>query len=84
MQTIGFLGPAFFLTQLSRITSPAMAVLCMTCSQVCILICYDIYSLPPFILEMYCHYLNFELTMIALTVRPLCVNVINLVHILSK
>ncbi|KAI9109082.1 hypothetical protein K1719_019705 [Acacia pycnantha] len=33
MQTIGFLGPAFFLTQLSRITSPTMAVLCMTCSQ---------------------------------------------------
>nr|GLL33375.1 sodium-dependent phosphate transport protein 1, chloroplastic [Ipomoea trifida] len=33
MQTIGFLGPAFFLTQLSHVDSPAMAVLCMTCSQ---------------------------------------------------
>ncbi|KAK7333260.1 hypothetical protein VNO80_30025 [Phaseolus coccineus] len=33
MQTIGFLGPAFFLTQLSHINSPVMAVLCMTCSQ---------------------------------------------------
>ncbi|TXG74367.1 hypothetical protein EZV62_002946 [Acer yangbiense] len=33
MQTIGFLGPAFFLTQLSHINSPAMAVLCMACSQ---------------------------------------------------
>ncbi|TKY47126.1 Sodium-dependent phosphate transport protein 1 [Spatholobus suberectus] len=33
MQTIGFLGPAFFLTQLSHVNSPAMAVLCMTCSQ---------------------------------------------------
>lgn len=33
MQTIGFLGPAFFLTQLSHIDSPAMAVLCMACSQ---------------------------------------------------
>ncbi|CAB4282214.1 unnamed protein product [Prunus armeniaca] len=29
----GFLGPAFFLTQLSHINSPAMAVLCMACSQ---------------------------------------------------
>ncbi|KAJ0083890.1 hypothetical protein Patl1_31138 [Pistacia atlantica] len=33
MQTIGFLGPAFFLTQLSHVDSPAMAVLCMACSQ---------------------------------------------------
>uniref|UniRef100_A0A0D6QS61 Major facilitator superfamily (MFS) profile domain-containing protein n=1 Tax=Araucaria cunninghamii TaxID=56994 RepID=A0A0D6QS61_ARACU len=33
MQSIGFLGPAFFLTQLSHAKSPAMAVLCMTCSQ---------------------------------------------------
>ncbi|KAF2291630.1 hypothetical protein GH714_027732 [Hevea brasiliensis] len=33
MQTIGFLGPAFFLTQLSHVNSPAMAVLCMACSQ---------------------------------------------------
>ncbi|KAM7256309.1 hypothetical protein ACFE04_012050 [Oxalis oulophora] len=33
MQTIGFLGPAFFLTQLTHIDSPAMAVLCMACSQ---------------------------------------------------
>ncbi|KAG6412496.1 hypothetical protein SASPL_125175 [Salvia splendens] len=33
MQTVGFLGPAFFLTQLSHIDSPAMAVLCMACSQ---------------------------------------------------
>ncbi|OIT02541.1 PREDICTED: probable anion transporter 1, chloroplastic [Nicotiana attenuata] len=33
MQTIGFLGPAFFLTQLSHVDSPAMAVLCMSCSQ---------------------------------------------------
>ena len=35
MQSIGFLGPAFFLTQLSRVKTPAMAVLCMACSQVC-------------------------------------------------
>ncbi|XP_057851233.1 sodium-dependent phosphate transport protein 1, chloroplastic [Cryptomeria japonica] len=35
MQSIGFLGPAFFLTQLSHVNSPAMAVLCMTCSQGC-------------------------------------------------
>lgn len=35
MQSIGFLGPAFFLTQLSHVRSPAMAVLCMTCSQAC-------------------------------------------------
>ena len=34
MQSIGFLGPAFFLTQLSHVDSPAMAVLCMSCSQV--------------------------------------------------
>lgn len=33
MQTIGFLGPAFFLTQLSHVGSPAMAVVCMACSQ---------------------------------------------------
>ncbi|XP_027110779.1 sodium-dependent phosphate transport protein 1, chloroplastic isoform X1 [Coffea arabica] len=33
MQTIGFLGPAFFLTQLNHVDSPAMAVLCMACSQ---------------------------------------------------
>ncbi|CAA7017351.1 unnamed protein product [Microthlaspi erraticum] len=33
MQSIGFLGPAFFLTQLSRVKTPAMAVLCMACSQ---------------------------------------------------
>lgn len=39
MQTVGFLGPAFFLTQLSHIDSPVVAVLCMTCSQVCFLFC---------------------------------------------
>ncbi|XP_044503989.1 ascorbate transporter, chloroplastic-like [Mangifera indica] len=33
MQSIGFLGPAFFLTQLSNVRTPAMAVLCMACSQ---------------------------------------------------
>ncbi|KAI3873747.1 hypothetical protein MKX03_009832 [Papaver bracteatum] len=33
MQSIGFLGPAFFLTQLSHIDSPGVAVLCMCCSQ---------------------------------------------------
>ncbi|KAK8474572.1 hypothetical protein V6N12_024862 [Hibiscus sabdariffa] len=33
MQSIGFLGPAFFLTQLSSVRTPAMAVLCMACSQ---------------------------------------------------
>lgn len=33
MQSIGFLGPAFFLTQLSHVKTPALAVLCMTCSQ---------------------------------------------------
>lgn len=35
MQSVGFLGPAFFLTQLSHVNSPEMAVLCMTCSQGC-------------------------------------------------
>lgn len=34
MQSIGFLGPAFFLTQLSHVKTPAFAVLCMACSQV--------------------------------------------------
>ncbi|RZC57272.1 hypothetical protein C5167_004579 [Papaver somniferum] len=33
MQSIGFLGPAFFLSQLSKVRTPAMAVLCMACSQ---------------------------------------------------
>ncbi|KAK9280134.1 hypothetical protein L1049_013821 [Liquidambar formosana] len=33
MQSIGFLGPAFFLTQLSHVKTPALAVLCMACSQ---------------------------------------------------
>ncbi|XP_010426983.1 PREDICTED: ascorbate transporter, chloroplastic-like [Camelina sativa] len=33
MQSIGFLGPAFFLSQLSHVKTPAMAVLCMACSQ---------------------------------------------------
>ncbi|KAM0850165.1 hypothetical protein ACQ4PT_053260 [Festuca glaucescens] len=33
MQSIGFLGPAFFLTLLSKVRTPAMAVLCMACSQ---------------------------------------------------
>ncbi|KAK9103662.1 hypothetical protein Sjap_020916 [Stephania japonica] len=33
MQSIGFLGPAFFLTQLGRVNTPALAVLCMACSQ---------------------------------------------------
>ncbi|XP_006605417.1 ascorbate transporter, chloroplastic isoform X3 [Glycine max] len=33
MQSIGFLGPAFFLSQLSHVRTPAMAVLCMACSQ---------------------------------------------------
>ncbi|BAT97958.1 hypothetical protein VIGAN_09155200 [Vigna angularis var. angularis] len=33
MQSVGFLGPAFFLTQLSHVRTPAMAVLCMACSQ---------------------------------------------------
>ncbi|KAL3829674.1 hypothetical protein ACJIZ3_018476 [Penstemon smallii] len=35
MQSIGFLGPAFFLTQLSKVKTPALAVLCMACSQGC-------------------------------------------------
>jgi ACS family sodium-dependent inorganic phosphate cotransporter len=34
MQSIGFLGPALFLTLLSKVRTPAMAVLCMACSQV--------------------------------------------------
>ncbi|XP_061968987.1 ascorbate transporter, chloroplastic-like isoform X3 [Populus nigra] len=34
MQSIGFLGPAIFLAQLSHVRTPAMAVLCMACSQV--------------------------------------------------
>ncbi|EPS64644.1 hypothetical protein M569_10135, partial [Genlisea aurea] len=33
MQSIGFLGPAFFLSQLSHVTTPGQAVLCMACSQ---------------------------------------------------
>ncbi|OIT07332.1 PREDICTED: ascorbate transporter, chloroplastic [Nicotiana attenuata] len=33
MQSIGFLGPAFFLSQLSHVRTPALAVLCMACSQ---------------------------------------------------
>ncbi|KAH0448013.1 hypothetical protein IEQ34_021813 [Dendrobium chrysotoxum] len=33
MQSIGFLGPAFFLTQLSHINTPLLAVFCMACSQ---------------------------------------------------
>ncbi|KAG6434415.1 hypothetical protein SASPL_106048 [Salvia splendens] len=33
MQSIGFLGPAFFLTQLGNVKTPALAVLCMACSQ---------------------------------------------------
>ncbi|KOM27987.1 hypothetical protein LR48_Vigan477s001400 [Vigna angularis] len=33
MQSVGLLGPAFFLTQLSHVRTPAMAVLCMACSQ---------------------------------------------------
>lgn len=33
MQTIGFLGPAFFLSQLGRIDTVASAVICMVCSQ---------------------------------------------------
>ncbi|XP_062201748.1 probable anion transporter 4, chloroplastic isoform X2 [Phragmites australis] len=33
MQSIGFLGPALFLTLLSQVRTPAMAVLCMACSQ---------------------------------------------------
>ncbi|CAN1798259.1 hypothetical protein LINPERHAP1_LOCUS21615 [Linum perenne] len=34
MQSIGFLGPAFFLTQLCKVKTPAMAALCMACIQV--------------------------------------------------
>ncbi|CAN1798261.1 Ascorbate transporter, chloroplastic [Linum perenne] len=34
MQSIGFLGPAFFLTQLCKVKTPAMAALCMACSQI--------------------------------------------------
>ncbi|XP_028115680.1 ascorbate transporter, chloroplastic-like isoform X2 [Camellia sinensis] len=33
MQSIGFLGPAFFLTHLSHVKAPALAVLCMACNQ---------------------------------------------------
>jgi len=33
MQTIGFLGPAFFLTRLGSVATPAGAVACMMCSQ---------------------------------------------------
>ncbi|XP_039008249.1 ascorbate transporter, chloroplastic-like [Hibiscus syriacus] len=33
MQSIGFLGPAFFLTQLTYVRTPAMSLLCMACSQ---------------------------------------------------
>ncbi|KAG2588589.1 probable anion transporter 4, chloroplastic [Panicum virgatum] len=33
MQSIGFLGPALFLTLLSKVQTPGMAVLCMACSQ---------------------------------------------------
>ncbi|KAL7258974.1 hypothetical protein ACSBR1_004972 [Camellia fascicularis] len=33
MPSIGFLGSAFFLTQLSHVKTPALAVLCMACSQ---------------------------------------------------
>ena len=33
MQTIGFMGPAFFLTQLQNITNPVQAVLCMCACQ---------------------------------------------------
>ncbi|KAL9396925.1 hypothetical protein Peur_011178 [Populus x canadensis] len=32
MQSIGFLGPAIFLAQLSHVRTPAMAVLCMACN----------------------------------------------------
>lgn len=38
MQSIGFLGPAFFLSQLGHVDSPAMAVVCMACSQVCVIL----------------------------------------------
>ena len=33
MQSIGFLGPAFFLTQLQHVTHPVAAVACMCCCQ---------------------------------------------------
>jgi MFS transporter, ACS family, solute carrier family 17 (sodium-dependent inorganic phosphate cotransporter), other len=33
MQTIGFMGPAFFLTQLQHISDPVSAVLCMCACQ---------------------------------------------------
>jgi len=33
MQTVGFMGPAIFLTQLANISTPAAAVACMCCSQ---------------------------------------------------
>jgi len=33
MQTIGFLGPAIFLSQLQHVTSPVMAILCMCACQ---------------------------------------------------
>lgn len=33
MQTLGFLGPAFFLTQLQHVSSPMMAILCMCACQ---------------------------------------------------
>lgn len=33
MQTVGFMGPAFFLTQLAHISTPAAAVACMCASQ---------------------------------------------------
>ncbi|CAN1798260.1 hypothetical protein LINPERHAP1_LOCUS21616, partial [Linum perenne] len=33
MQSIGFLCPAFFLTQLCKVKTPAMVALCMACSQ---------------------------------------------------
>lgn len=46
MQTIGFIGPAFFLTRLSHIDSPAMAVLCMACSQVCGIMLFSNYKNP--------------------------------------
>ncbi|CAN1338839.1 Aspartate--tRNA ligase 2, cytoplasmic [Linum perenne] len=34
MQSIGLLGPAFFLTQQCKVKTPAMAALCMACIQV--------------------------------------------------
>lgn len=33
MQTIGFMGPAIFLSQLQHVTSPVMAILCMCACQ---------------------------------------------------